>query len=149
MLKNLLAGASLIGLVLAMPAIAQQNTNSSGDVLDVKRGQGSAVTGSSELSKGLPPQNGASRPSDAAMIGKDDPQHQQPPSTGDVLNLQRGQGSAVTGASEVGKVSPSAGGIPSSDTNASSPSSGATPGQTLNVHREQGTAATGSSELKK
>ena len=149
MFKNLLASASLLGLVLAMPVVAQQNTNSPGDTLDVKRGQGSAVTGSSELSKGLPPQSGASRPADASVIGKDTPQQQNPPTTGDVLNLQRGQGSAVTGASEVSKTNPAAGGVPSTESNASGTSSTPTTGQVLDVQRGQGSAVTGSSELKK
>ena len=147
MMKKLLASASLLGLVLTIQACSPQNTSTAGDTLDVKRGQGSAVTGSSELSKGVPPQSGASRPADADVIGRDDPQHQQPPTAGDTMNVQRGQGSAVTGASEVRRVNPSAGGIPSTDTNMSTGSSGATSGEVFDVQRGQGSAVTGSSEL--
>jgi len=135
--------------VLAMPALAQDQGTAG-----MQRGQGSAMTGSSELAK---------RPMATITHTNPDPNNVDPDSTNAArYGLQRGQGSAVTGSTELAKEPmPTAAPYQSDPENVigKGPYVGGdghvveiqrramTPGQMQGVQRGQGTAATGSSEL--
>lgn len=156
MKTSTLVAAALAGAFLAAPAFAQDTQTSSPKTPTTAgqaRGQGTAVTGSSELGKTVP------SPSDASIP---DPKNVNPETTNAArYGQEAGQGTAVTGSSEVGKQA-----IPASRPYNEDPNNvigkgpvvqdgntvsviprGPTPGEVQGLQRGQGTTATGASEL--